>query len=162
MVPTVSTYNLFLSYNSADHTLGEEIVRKIRDEHLHRWYLAPGARCRPRLEQTLSSCTAIAIFVGPGEMGRWQQREVHIALDLQSGNPNFPVIPVLLPGCEPPLGFLRQTTWVDLRNQVLDRGIAILIEAARGEASGPDLQKHIDSVRGSICLNRGLLYFREM
>jgi len=161
-----SSYDLFLSYNSADHALVEEIARKIRDEHLEpfldRWYLLPGARWRPRLEQILGSCKAVAVFVGPGEMGRWQQRQVHIALDLQSGNPNFPVIPVLLPGCEPPLGFLRQTTWVDLRNQVLDRGIAILIEAARGEASGPDLQKHIDSVRGSICLNRGLLYFREM
>jgi TIR domain len=46
------SYDLFLSYNSADHTLVEEIARKIRDEHLEpfldRWYLVPGARWRPR------------------------------------------------------------------------------------------------------------------
>jgi hypothetical protein len=76
-------------------------------------------------------------------------------------NPNLPVIPVLLPDCEPPLGFLRQLTWVDLRSQALDRGIAILIKAARGEAPGPDLQGHFDSVRASICPYRGLLHFRE-
>jgi hypothetical protein len=45
---------------------------------------------------------------------------------------------------------------------VLDRGIAILIEAANGKAPGPDLQKHIHSVRASICPYRCLLYFREM
>jgi TIR domain len=132
------SYDLFLSYNSADHTLVEEIARKIRGEHLEpfldRWYLVPGARWRARLKQILSSCKAVAIFVGPGEMGRWQQREVDVALDLQANCPSFPVIPVLLPGCEPPLGFLRQLTWVDLRNQALDQAIVILAKAARVRA----------------------------
>jgi hypothetical protein len=94
-------------------------------------------------------------------MGSWQQREVDVALDLQSRSPNLPVIPVLLPGCEPPLGFLRQLTWVDLRTQTLDRGIPILRKAARGESPGPDLQRDLDSVRASICPYRGLLHFRE-
>jgi hypothetical protein len=154
-----SSYDLFLSYNSVDHSLVEDIARKLRDKSLEpfldRWYLVPGMRWRSKLEDTLSSCKAVAIFVGPGEMGSWQQREVDVALDLQSRSQNLPVIPVLLPGCEPPLGFLRQLTWVDLRSQVLDRGIAILIKAAHGEAPGPD-----DSVRASVCPYRGLLYFR--
>jgi len=85
---------------------------------------------------------------------------VDIALDLQSKSPNFPVIPVLLPGCEPPLGFLGQLTWVDFRSQALDVGIAILAKAARGEELG-DLQRHFNSVRASICPYRGLLHFRE-
>ena len=160
-----SSYDVFLSYNSTDHSFVENIARRLRDAGLEpfldRWYLAPGMRWRSKLEETLSSCKAVAIFVGPGEMGSWQQREVDVALDLQSRSPNLPVIPVLLPGCEPPLGFLRQLTWVDLRSQVLDRGIEILIKAAHGEAAGPDLQKHFDSVRASICPYRGLLHFRE-
>jgi WD40 repeat protein len=94
-------------------------------------------------------------------MGSWQQREVDVALDLQSRSPNVPVIPVLLPGCEPPLGFLRQLTWVDLRTQTADLGTAILAKAARGESFGPDLQKRSDAIRASICPYRGLLYFRE-
>jgi hypothetical protein len=138
--------DIFLSYNSADHNVVEDIARKLRDKSLEpfldRWHLAPGRRWRPKLEETLSSCKAVAIFVGPGEMGSWQQREVDVALDLQSRNPNLPVIPVLLPGCEPPLGFLRQLTWVDLRSQALDRGIAILVKAARGEPPGPEFQEH--------------------
>jgi TIR domain/AAA ATPase domain len=163
--PDESSYDLFLSYNSADHGVVEDVARKLRDAglapFLDRWYLTPGARWRPKLEQTLSACKAVAIFMGPGEMGSWQQREVDVALDLQSRSPNLPVIPVLLPGCEPPLGFLRQLTWVDLRTQTLDRGIAILGKAARGESPGPDVQRDLDSVRASICPYRGLLHFRE-
>src|SRR5208283_3106316 len=161
-----SSYDLFLSYNSVDHRIVEEVAHKLADAglkelFLDRWNLLIGTRWRPMLEKALGSSKAVAIFVGPGEMGSWQQREVDVALDLQSRNPNLPVIPVLLPDCEPPLGFLRQLTWVDLRSQVLDRGIAILIKAARGEAPGPDLQGHFDSVRASICPYRGLLHFRE-
>jgi TIR domain len=98
MVPTASSYDLFLSYNSEDHDVVEDIARKLRDKGLEpfldRWYLAPGARWRSKLEDTLSFCKAVAIFVGPGEIGSWQQREVDVALDLQSRNPNLPVIPV--------------------------------------------------------------------
>jgi WD40 repeat protein len=160
-----SSYDLFLSYNSADHSRVEDIARKLRNDglkpFLDRWYLAPGERWRPKLEQTLSSSKAVAIFVGRGEMGSWQQREVDLAFDLQSRKPSLPVIPVLLPGCEPPLGFLSQLMWVDLRSPPFDRGIAILLKAARGEPPGQELETQVDSVRASICPYRGLLYFRE-
>jgi hypothetical protein len=76
-------YDIFLSYNSADHGVVEDVARKLRNEGLEpfldRWYLAPGMRWRDELEKTLSSCKAVAIFVGPGEMGSWQQREVDSA-----------------------------------------------------------------------------------
>ena len=161
-----SSYDLFLSYNSADHRIVEEVAHKLanaglKELFLDRWNLLIGTRWRPMLEKALGCSKAVAIFVGPGEMSSWQQREVDIALDLQSKSANYPVIPVLLPGCEPPLGFLGQLTWVDFRSQSLDLGIAILAKAARGEELGPDLQRHLDSVRASICPYRGLLHFRE-
>ena len=100
-----------------DHRIVEEVAHKLADAglkevFLDRWNLLKGTRWRPMLEKALSSSKAVAIFVGPGEMGSWQQKEVDIALDLQSKSPSFPVIPVLLPGGEPPLGFLGQLTWV--------------------------------------------------
>ena len=36
-----------------------------------------------------------------------------------------------------------------------------MAKAARGEAPGADIQRHLDSVRASICPYRGLLHFRE-
>ena len=97
MAPTASSYDLFLSYNSVDPDIVENIAQRLRSEGLEpfldRWYLAPGTRWRPKLEDTLNLCKAVSIFVGPGEMGSWQQREVDVALDLQSRSPNLPVIP---------------------------------------------------------------------
>ena len=88
------SYDVFLSYNSADHGVVEDVARKLRDEGLEpfldRWYLAPGARWRSKLEDTLSLCKAVAIFVGPGEMGSWQQREVDVALDFGIVGPPLP------------------------------------------------------------------------
>src|SRR6516164_1191283 len=131
MASTASSYDLFLSYNSADHGIVTEVEHKLADAGLKVLFLDGrnlliGRGWRPMLEEALGSSKAVAIFVGAGEMGSWQQREVEIALDLQSRSADFPVIPVLLPGCEPPLGFLGQLTWVDLRSQTLDVGIAIL------------------------------------
>jgi len=55
------------------------------------------------------------VCVGSGEMGPWQQREVNMALERQAREREFPVIPVLLPGADPILGFVSQNTWIDLR-----------------------------------------------
>ena len=89
-----SRYDLFLSYNSADHGVVEDVARKLRDEGLEpfldRWALAPGICWRSKLEETLRMCRSVAIFVGQGEMGSWQQREVDVALDLQNRRPHLP------------------------------------------------------------------------
>src|ERR1700758_4484415 len=166
MALTVSSYDLFLSYNSADQRIVEELAHKLADAGLKELFLDRrnlliGTPWRPMLEKALGSSKAWAIFVGAGEMGSWQQREVDIALEFQSRSPNLRVIPVLLPGCEPPLGFLEQLTWVDFRSQSLDAGIAILAKVARAGEPSPDFQRHFDSVRASICPYRGLLHFRE-
>jgi hypothetical protein len=66
-------YEMFLSYNSADHDIVEDIAHRLRDAGLEpfldRWYLTPGARWRPKLEEILASSKAVAICVGAGQMG---------------------------------------------------------------------------------------------
>jgi formylglycine-generating enzyme required for sulfatase activity/energy-coupling factor transporter ATP-binding protein EcfA2 len=74
----------------------------------------------------------------------------------------FPVIPILLPGAEPPLGFLSQHTWVDLRVRPDDPVLlTTLVRAVHGEPPGPDAQDTARQTRATICPYRGLLYFRE-
>src|SRR6185369_17835401 len=96
-------YDVFLSYNSRDHDAVEAVAKKLRAEgiepFLDKWYLAPGRRWRPELERTLAACKAVAVFCGPDGMGSWQQRELDVALDRQSQDATFAVIPVLLAGC---------------------------------------------------------------
>lgn len=161
-----SPYDVFLSYHWRDHAHVEAIARSLREHDLHvfldRWYLHPGRPWPRELQTVLAACRAVAVCVGPGEMGPWQQREAYMALERQAREPSFPVIPVLLPGADAVLGFLGQNTWIDLRVQPGDPTlIAILAGAIRGEAPGHETRKCIQETVAAICPYRGLLYFRE-
>ena len=160
------SYDVFLSYHWSDREPVEQVARWLRDQgltpFLDRWYLTPGQPWPQALERVLASCRAVAVMVGPGEMGSWQQREKDLALERQGHMAGFPVIPVLLPGSDPVLGFLGHNTWVDLRNGVDDpASLAILSSAIQGKPPGSDLQQRVQSTLASLCPYRGLLYFRE-
>lgn len=117
-------YDAFFSYHWRDRDQVEAIARVLHERNLRvfldRWYLAPGQPWPQALERALADCGAIIVFLGPEGLGPWQQREKDLALDRQARNPGFPVIPVLLPSADPPLGFLLLNTWVDLRRGIHD------------------------------------------
>ncbi len=163
-------FDVFLSYHWRDHAQVEALARRLREENLtvflDRWYLTPGQSWPKELEATLARCRAVAVCIGQGEMGPWQQREQDLALDRQvtaeRQGQRFPVIPVLLPGAEPPLGFLSQNTWVDFRARVDDLVLLeTLVSAIHGQPPGPDVQETVRTTLATICPYRGLRYFRE-
>jgi hypothetical protein len=95
-------------------------------------------------------------------MGPWQQREIYVALDRQAHDLSFPVIPILLPGAEPALGFLALNTWVDLRAGLDDPlSLTVLTVALRGEPPGPLTQERLTATLATLCPYRGLRPFRE-
>jgi hypothetical protein len=159
-------YDVFFSYHWCDQKAVEAVARILRDQglkiFLDRWYLVPGQPWPQALEEALGSCRAVAVFVGPQTLGTWQLREKDLALNRQARDPQFPVIPVLLPGAEAALGFLSLNTWVDLRARLDDPiGLEILKAAIRGESPGPDLQEKLGAFLAGVCPYRGLRYFRE-
>lgn len=163
-------YDIFLSYHWRDHAQVEALARKLREHKLtvflDRWYLTPGQSWPKALEVTLAQCRAVAVCIGQGEMGPWQQREQYLALERQAAaerrGQSFPVIPVLLPGAEPPLGFLSQNTWVDFRARVDDPVLLnTLVNVIHGKPPGPDALATVRNTLATICPYRGLLYFRE-
>jgi formylglycine-generating enzyme required for sulfatase activity len=159
-------FDVFLSYHWRDHARVEAVARWLRDQGLRvfldRWYLLAGRPWPQALEQALGTCRAAAVFVGPGEMGPWQQREKNLALERQARDAGFPVVPVLLPQADPVLGFLGLNTWVDLREQPDDpAGLALLAAAVRGEPPGPDVRDTLNATLATVSPYRGLLYFRE-
>jgi hypothetical protein len=87
---------------------------------------------------------------------------VNLALGRQARDSAFPIIPVLLPGADPVLGFLSQYTWVDLRSRPDDPVlISILADAIARKAPGVNGQEHIERTVAAICPFRGLLSFRK-
>ena len=98
---------------------------------------------------------------GPGEIGPWQLREKNVALERQGKETGFPVIPVLLSGSDPGLGFLGLNTWVDFRVGIEQpMPLAILKAAILGEPPGPELQERMRETRATVNPYKGLSYFR--
>lgn len=160
------SYDVFLSYNNRDHAAVEAIAAGLREQgisvFLDRWYLVAGTPWPEHLESVLNSCRSAAIILGPHGTGRWQQREQYLALERQARDPAFPVIPVLLLGADPALGFLSLNTWVDLRRGIDEPGASALLAAAvRGEPPGPESRRRAATTLSTICPYRGLRFFRE-
>jgi WD40 repeat protein/energy-coupling factor transporter ATP-binding protein EcfA2 len=158
------SYDVFLSYNSSDHVIVAKIADMLEERGLRcfldRWYLMPGDSWLRALEKALDNSRTIAVFLGPGGLGPWQQREQELALDRQSKNPAYRVIPVLLPQSDPALGFLSTNMWVDFRDGVDAGQLDWMAAAIRGDES-ESLRKIAATTVATVCPFRGLLPFRE-
>jgi energy-coupling factor transporter ATP-binding protein EcfA2 len=159
-------YDVFLSYNSRDREQVENIARRLNEQglkvFLDRWYLTPGKSWQKELERILAECGAVAVCLGPHGMGRWQHSEMELAIDRHVRDEKFSVIPVLLPGGDPPLGFLSLTTWVDFRPSFHHaEPLMLLALAIRGLPPGPEFTDRITTAMADVCPYRGLRYFRE-
>jgi hypothetical protein len=83
---------------------------------------------------------ACVVCVGPTTPDGWCQQEIERALDIQSRDQDFRVIPLLLPGAStdavPP--FLGLRTWVDFRHGVDEEYQLHRLKCGiKGEAPGP-------------------------
>jgi len=159
-------YDVFISYNTQDRQSVTALATRLKNQQvnvfLDRWHLIPGQPWPERLRNVLSSCSAVAVCLGPAEMGPWQQREMYFALERQHREPGFPVIPVLLPEAHPSLDFLTQNMWVDFRGGIEEPlALNILLAAIRHEALDPELQQRLQETINTLCPYRGLHYFRE-
>jgi energy-coupling factor transporter ATP-binding protein EcfA2 len=157
-------YDVFVSYARSDGAAAAELNSWLRDQGLSTFFerneLRPGLRWLPALEDAIGRSKAVVILVGKGGIGNTQQYERELALIRQTGDPKFPVIPVLMPGSDsPPTGFLQVLTSVDL-----SKGRSVLqqtknLEALRSALRGETLAT--SATRASICPFRGLEPFRE-
>jgi energy-coupling factor transporter ATP-binding protein EcfA2 len=157
-------FDVFLSYARSDGAAAAELNGWLRGQDLRTFFdrseLRPGLRWIPALEDAIGRSGAVAILVGRHGIGNTQQYERELALVRQTRDDGFPVIPVLMPGCEnPPTGFLQLLTWIDL-----SRGDSVVQQTDRLEALCAAIRLHpvqSSPIRALICPYRGLEPFRE-
>jgi TIR domain-containing protein len=132
-------FDVFLSHNSQDKPVVEEIAVRLRARGLRvwldKWELRPGFPWQEGLEEGVRASRAVAVFVGASGLGAWEEPEMR-AFIARSRREKIPVIPVLLPGCpdSPQLSlFLEALTWVDLREGVTEEGFAQLVWGITGK-----------------------------
>jgi WD40 repeat protein len=158
-VPAASSaqaIDVFLSYNRRDTHEAEQLAHALRARDVRvffdRWSLAPGEPWASALESALGASPAVIVVLGPNGLSDWQRAESELALDRQRSGEAVVVIPVLIQGADPPLGFLRLNTWVDFRAGIQPVGLERLAGLIRGDAVSAAL---------SICPYRGLRPFRQ-
>lgn len=101
---------------------------------LDEWELVPGRPWMEAVEAAIERCRSAAVFLGPGGLGGWEQRELRGLLGPLVERA-LPIIPVLLPGSDGsrlPV-FLRDLMWVDLRDGVTPAALDRLVRGIRGE-----------------------------
>jgi energy-coupling factor transporter ATP-binding protein EcfA2 len=157
-------YDVFVSYARSDEAVAPELNGWLCAQGFNTFFdrnaLSPGLRWVPALEEAIGRSKAVAILVGKHGIGNTQQYERELALVRQTGDSAFPVIRVLMPGCDsPPTGFLKLLTWVDL-----SKGAGVLRQTERlADLRAALLGEMVAAsvVRASICPYRGLEPFRE-
>ena len=141
--PTMADFDVFLSYNSRDRETVLQIADHLKRYNLRPWLdvaeLRPGLPWQDGLEDAMKTTRAAAICLGGHGKGSWQKPEIRACLG-QMVERGLPVIPILLPGApeNPDLGlFLRENTWVDLRNGLTEEGLDRLYWGITGKKPEP-------------------------
>ena len=131
-------YDVFLSYSHADANWVEKLAHRLEDEHalrvwLDKWILTPGKSWQQAMARGLNQAACCAVCIGDQTPRGWFREEIERALDLQTKNGDFRVIPVLIPGASSELipEFLSLRTWADFGADQ-DYAFHVLVQGIRG------------------------------
>ncbi len=137
-------YDVYLAHHSADKQVVEALALRLHtaglSPFLDRWELVPGERWQDGIERALVESRTFAVCLGSAGLGPWTDQELNAALDLAAREPLYLVIPIFLPGADPPDQtelplFLRSRTWVDLRRGPEDeQAFEALVAAVRASS----------------------------
>ena len=137
-------YDVFFSYSRVDGAWVEQLARKVEDScglrvWLDKWVLVLGKHWQQEIARGLEMAASCAVFIGASTPEGWFQEEIESALVLQNSNPDFRVIPVLLPDGDPGVvsRFLALRMWADFRQgQDQEYAFHTLIQGIRGLPAG--------------------------
>lgn len=116
-----SQFDVFFSYNWKDKVAVVQIAEKLSARGLivwlDEWEIQPGSSIPKSIDKGITNSRSVAIFVGPSNVGPFQDAEIQAIVMKQVGS-DIPTFPVLLPGAAKdaigklPL-LLQDKRWVD-------------------------------------------------
>jgi hypothetical protein len=163
-------YDVFLSHSHADASMVEELALRLEDHGRFRvwldtWVLIPGQPWQQAMARGLEEANCCAVCVGTSTPKGWFKQEIERALNRQSKNESFRVIPVILPDGDNSLvnDFLELRTWVEFQSGVDDRkAFHLLVSGIKGVAPGrppetsSDLPRRLSATRENLARIRAL------
>lgn len=168
MTQETEAFDVFLSHSHLDAEEMEELAKRLVDEFelrvwLDKWVLVPGERWQQAIARGLDKAKSCAVCIGKQTPKGWFREEIERAINRQTKDVSFRVIPVLLPNAQAINvdDFLELRTWVDFKNGLDDsRALHILISGIRGVAPGRGPQEDLKSV--TILARRKLIHLHHL
>lgn len=163
------TFDVFLSHSHLDSGYAEDLAKKLEDKAgltvwLDKWILVPGEHWQQEMARGLNGANSCAVCIGAETPSGWFKEEIERALNRQTKEKNFRVIPVLLPNSQKVNvdDFLELRTWVDFEDDIQnDYAIHVLISGIQGVAPGRFQERNApDSLHRQVRDN--LLKIREL
>lgn len=157
---TLRTFRVFLSYHSPDNRVARWLADSLaaHDPSLNvffdRYDLRAGAFWIPALSDAIREADAVIILLGVHSPGPWQCLEYFEALNRKAKEPQFPIIPVLLPSATPRLPFLHQLHQLQLADQSATGALDQLLAALQGEAAPTpeEVWRAVNPYRGLLAM----------
>ena len=149
-------FDVFLSHSHIDSVLVEHLAKLLEDRFglqvwLDKWVLVPGEHWQQKMARALSDAKSCAVCIGEQTPSGWFKEEIERALNRQTKDDDFRVIPVLLPKAENVNvdDFLELRTWVDLQcgiddEQALHPLVCGIKGVAPGRSPNTDNQSFLD------------------
>jgi tetratricopeptide (TPR) repeat protein len=165
-------FDFFLNHPQTDAEFVEAIGSKLTNEAglrvwFDRWILISGQHWQQQMARGLEQSQACAIFIGGNTPSSWFREEIERALDWQTRDSGFRVIPVLLPNGDRRLieDFLELRTWVEFEEGLVDaNAFHLLVSAVRGIHPGrrsrvePQQSDSLESVKTKLSSIRDLRF----
>ena len=137
-------FDVFLSHAHPDADVVERLGVRLEDDAgmrvwLDKWVLVPGAHWQQEMARGLDEAKSCAVCLGAETPAGWFREEIERALNRQTRDSTFRVIPVILPSGSRGLvdNFLELRTWVEFHNEITDaRALHVLLSGIRGVAPG--------------------------
>lgn len=163
------SYDVFLSHAHVDADLVEKIGQKLANRGvkvwLDRWILIPGDLWQQEMARGLDQASTCAVFIGQTTPRGWFQQEIQRALNRQTKEQQFRVIPILLPSGDATIvdDFLELRTWVEFKEGHEDSAaLHLLLSGINGVSPGSNLQvdaeenEDVDRIREKLIRLRAL------
>jgi hypothetical protein len=140
-------YDVFLSHSHSDSQWVESLAERLEDERgfkvwLDRWVLTPGRTWQQEMAKGLEATQTCVVCLGQSTPRGWFDQEIQRALDIQTRNPDYRVIPLLLPDAPDDVdttgtAFLTLRTWADFRaGQEIEYAFHVLCQGILGQPIG--------------------------
>ncbi len=163
-------YDVFLSHVHTEAEAVEWLGAKLADEAqlgvwLDRWILIPGEHWQQEMVRGLDQAKTCAVCIGRQTPSGWFREEIERALNRQTKDKGFRVIPVILPDSNRELidSFLELRTWVDFSSGLQDvDAFYRLVCGVRGLRPGRRLRAPAHQNEGLASIRAKLSSIRDL